>query len=225
MISKAVAAKNEALIRDKAGLSLKISFVIGLAASAGLSIIMKETNMMLFKDDALSSTLSLLAGAIFFSSIGMTAAGILQGIGRARSAARYAGIGLLLKGLLNMMLIPMIGINGAAIATVVGFATVAVLTGGAVHKRVGLRQYSFYIGRAVAAVGVMSAAVILVHFFVPSDISRSLASLSSLAGAVVGVIIFGLSLTLLRVFTDKELMQFPKGEKITRFQNRLWKGA
>ncbi len=225
VISKAVAAKNETLIRDKAGLSLKISFVIGLAASAGLSIIMKETNIMLFKDDALSSTLSLLAGAIFFSSIGMTASGILQGIGRARSAARYVGIGLLLKGLLNMVLIPLIGINGAAIATVVGFATVAVLSGRAVHKRVGLGQYSFYIGRAVGAVGVMSAAVILVHFFVPSAISRSLASLSSLAGAVVGVIIYCLSLTLLRVFTDKELMQFPKGEKITRFQNRLWKGA
>ncbi|MGA9290311.1 MAG: polysaccharide biosynthesis protein [Anaerobacillus sp.] len=225
VISKAVAAKNEALIRDKAGLSLKISFVIGLSASAGLSIIMKETNMMLFKDDALSLTLSLLAGAIFFSSIGMTAAGILQGIGRARSAARYAGIGLLVKGLLNMILIPVIGINGAAISTVVGFATVAVLAVGSVHKRVRLEQYSFYISRTIAAVGMMSVAVILLHLFVPSAISRSMASLSSLAGAVVGVVIIVLSLTLLRVFTDKELMQLTKGEKITRFQNKLWKGA
>ncbi|MGB8001482.1 MAG: polysaccharide biosynthesis protein [Anaerobacillus sp.] len=225
VISKAVAAKNETLIRDKAGLSLKISFVIGLSASAGLSIIMKETNMMLFKDDALSPTLSLLAGAIFFSSIGMTAAGILQGIGRARSAARYAGIGLLVKGLLNMILIPVIGINGAAISTVVGFATVAVLAVGSVHKRVRLGQYSFYISRTIAAVGIMSVAVILLHLFVPSAISRSMASLSSLAGAVVGVVIIVLSLTLLRVFTDKELMQLPKGEKIMRFQNKLWKGA
>ncbi|WP_226660108.1 putative polysaccharide biosynthesis protein [Pseudalkalibacillus hwajinpoensis] len=225
VISKASAAKQKNFIRDKAGLSLKISFVIGLAASAGLAIIMKETNVMLFKDQSLSSTLSVLAFAIFFSSLSMTAAGVLQGIGLARNAARYAVIGILVKGLLNLILIPLVGINGAAVATVVGFAVVAGLTIFVVHIKVELMQYPFYLRRAVAAVLVMSTAVMLLQMSIPSFLSRGLSSISALTGAIAGGLMFGLATVFLEVFTEKELLQLPKGEKISLFQTKLKKGA
>ena len=53
---------------------------------------MRETNTCLFTDDALSNTLSILAASIVFCAIAMTASGILQGVGVARWAARYAGL-------------------------------------------------------------------------------------------------------------------------------------
>ncbi|MBF0709587.1 polysaccharide biosynthesis protein [Alkalihalobacillus hwajinpoensis] len=225
VISKAAAENNEILIREKAALALKVSFVIGLAAAAGLAIIMSETNMMLFKDQSLSATLSILAIAIFFSSLSMTAAGVLQGVGLARNAARYAGIGILVKGLLNLVLIPLIGINGAAVATVFGFVVVATLAILAVYYKVGLLLYQFHLGRAVTAVMFMSAAVIILQLFIPSFLSRGLSSVSALGGALLGGIVFGFATLALRVFTEKELMQLPKGEIITIYQNKLRRGA
>ncbi len=225
VISKASAEKQKEFIRDKAALSLKVSFVIGLAASAGLALIMKETNVMLFKDQSLSPTLSLLAFAIFFSSLAMTAAGVLQGVSLARKAARYAVIGIFVKGFLNLILIPLIGINGAAFATVIGFAVVAGLTVFAVHSKVKLIEYPFYLRRAVAAVMVMSTAVIILQFFIPSFLSRGLSSISALAGAIAGGLVFGIATLILQVFTEKELLQLPKGEKISLYQTKLKRGA
>ncbi|TKD66933.1 putative polysaccharide biosynthesis protein [Pseudalkalibacillus hwajinpoensis] len=225
VISKATAEKNTLLIHEKAGLSLKISFVIGLSAAAGLASIMDVTNIMLFTDDSLSRTLSFLAVSILFSSLAMTAAGILQGVGLARKAARYAGIGILLKGFLNIVLVPILGIDGAAIATVIGLATVALLTILAVHSKIGLIQYPFHIGRAIIAVAIMSSAVIVLQILFPSAVSRSLASFSALGGAVVGACVLGLSILILRVFTDKEIVQLPKGEKVRILQNKLRKGV
>ncbi|MBN8211063.1 polysaccharide biosynthesis protein [Bacillus sp. NTK071] len=224
VISKATAEKNALLIQEKAGLSLKISFVIGLSAAVGLACIMDVTNIMLFTDDSLSSTLSFLAVSILFSSLAMTAAGILQGVGLARKAARYAGIGILLKAFLNIVLVPTIGIDGAAVATVIGLATVAVLTILAVHSKIGLIQYPFQIGRAITAVTIMSSAVILFQTLFPSAISRSFASLSALGGALIGACVLGLSLIILRVFTDEEIVQLPKGEKVQLLQIKLRKG-
>lgn len=225
VISKARAEKNNWLIKEKAGLSLKISFVIGLSAAAGLACIMSETNTMLFTDDSLSSTLSFLAVSILFSSLAMTAAGILQGIGLARTAARYAGIGILFKGFLNIVLVPIIGIDGAAVATVIGLATLAILTIHAVHSKVGLIHYPFHISRTITAVVFMCSAVIMLQFLFPSVVSRSLASVSALSGAIVGASVLGLSLMMIGVFTDNELVQLPKGNKIRVLQNKLRKGV
>ncbi|MDQ0485087.1 putative polysaccharide biosynthesis protein [Guptibacillus hwajinpoensis] len=225
VISKARAEKNNLLIQEKAGLSLKISFVIGLSAAAGLACIMNETNTMLFTDDSLSRTLSFLAVSILFSSLAMTAASILQGIGLARTAARYAGLGILLKGFLNIVLVPIIGIDGAAVGTVIGLASVALLTIYAVHSKVGLIQYPFHIGRTITAVVIMCSAVIMLQTLFPSVGSRTLASVSALGGAVVGVSVLGLTLMMIGVFTDNELVQLPKGNKLRLLQNNLRKGV
>src|SRR5699024_10172507 len=58
--------------------SLRISLYISVAAAVGLVILMPEVNMLLFKD--LSETLSLriLASSILFTSITLTANGLIQ---------------------------------------------------------------------------------------------------------------------------------------------------
>ncbi|MFP3441231.1 polysaccharide biosynthesis C-terminal domain-containing protein, partial [Pantoea sp. SIMBA_133] len=101
----------------------------------------------------------------------------------------------------------LIGINGAAFATVIGFAVVAGLTVFAVHSKVKLIEYPFYLRRAVAAVMVMSTAVVILQFFIPSFLSRGLSSISALAGAIAGGLVFGFATLMLQVFTEKELLQ------------------
>ncbi|WP_270182900.1 putative polysaccharide biosynthesis protein [Alkalihalobacillus sp. CinArs1] len=225
VIVKAVSQENLQLIREKTGLALKISFVTGASASVGLALIMRETNTMLFTDDSLSVTLSILTGAILFGAIAMTAAGILQGLGQERLAARYTIIGVMIKGLGNVVLVPVIGINGAALSSVLGFFVVAALATRTVHAQVGLETYAFRFWRFLFALAVMSGAVGLLCFIMPSSDSRLLSSITALSGATIGVIVLSLTVIWIRVFTKAELLQFPKGEKLISLQQKFSKGA
>ncbi|WP_377887143.1 oligosaccharide flippase family protein [Alkalihalobacillus sp. R86527] len=225
IIVKAVSNRDYHILREKTGLALKISFVTGASASVGLALIMRDTNTMLFTDDSLSLTLSILAAAILFCAIAMTAAGILQGIGLERLAARYTVVGVIVKALGNILLIPVIGINGAALSSVVGFLAVAGLASKAVYSHIGLEKYSFRFFRFVLALIAMSGSVWMLCTFIPSSQSRMFASVAALSGAIVGVIVLSITVILVRVFTTTELLQLPKGEKLVALQQKLSKGA
>ncbi len=69
------------IVRNHTNLALKISAVIGTGATIGLINIMKPTNTMLFEDSAGSVVLAVLSMSIFFSSIIITWAEILNGLG------------------------------------------------------------------------------------------------------------------------------------------------
>lgn len=225
VIVKAVSQQNRQLIKEKTGLALKISLVTGASASIGLVLIMRDTNTMLFTDNSLTVTLSILACAIFFCAVAMTSAGTLQGIGLERLAARYTLIGVSVKVIGNLLLIPVIGINGAALSSVLGFLAVAAFAGRAVYAHVGLRTYPFRMLRFFVALAVMSGAVGLLCALLPASESRQVASLTALSGALLGVVVLSASVIWMRVFTKAELMQLPKGEKVVSLQQKLRKGA
>ena len=108
------------IVRNHTNLALKISVVIGTGATIGLINIMKPTNTMLFEDSAGSVVLAVLSMSIFFSSIIITCAGILHGLGHVFAPAKYILIGMAVKLCGNYLFIPVFGTMGAAISTVIG---------------------------------------------------------------------------------------------------------
>ncbi len=107
-------------VRNHTNLALKISVVIGTGATIGLINIMKPTNTMLFEDSAGSVVLAVLSMSIFFSSIIITCAGILNGLGHVFAPAKYILIGMAVKLCGNYLFISVFGTMGAAISTVIG---------------------------------------------------------------------------------------------------------
>ncbi|HEY4600547.1 MAG TPA: polysaccharide biosynthesis protein [Cerasibacillus sp.] len=101
-------------------ISKALSFSIYLATGAmiGLLIIFPEVNVLLFKDHQGDTSLQILAISVLLSSLAITSATILQGIGAANMIACFIGLLFLVKWYLNQFLVPFWGTIGSAIATV-----------------------------------------------------------------------------------------------------------
>ncbi|GAF66513.1 hypothetical protein BTS2_3414 [Bacillus sp. TS-2] len=106
-------------------LTLKLTILIGGAATVGLIVIMEPLNSMLFSDRMGSSILKVFVLSIFVSAIYMTSASILQGKGLIHLPAIAVVMGLILKSLFNVLFVPLSGAMGAAIATVLAFTVMA----------------------------------------------------------------------------------------------------
>src|SRR5699024_11043809 len=87
-------------------------------ATIGLIMIFPEANMLLYKDASGTTTLQILAIAIFLSSTVITASSILQGMGYIKRTAGFIIGSFLIKWMANFMLVPLWGITGSAVATV-----------------------------------------------------------------------------------------------------------
>ena len=83
-------------------------------------------NEMLFETRDLSATLMVFCIQIFWLSLILTMTSLLQGLGKVVLPAFLLIIGLVLKWLCNAWLLPKMGIMGAAIASNVGFAFIAI---------------------------------------------------------------------------------------------------
>lgn len=122
-----VQQKRNADIQSLTKLSVKISVVFGGAAAAGLICIMEPLNTMLFKNEEGSSALAVLCLAIVSVSIIYTSTGLLQGIGHGRYAALSILAAVIVKIAGNLLLIPQLGMEGAALSTVLATCMAAVL--------------------------------------------------------------------------------------------------
>lgn len=107
-------------IQEKVKLAMKITFVIGFAATIGLTCIIQPTNIMLFENSDGSDVLSILSLSILFSSLSITTASILQGLGQTFKPALFVVFGGCLKLALNYIFMPYFGVKG-------GFATLCAL--------------------------------------------------------------------------------------------------
>lgn len=101
-------------------ISKALSFSIYLATGAmiGLLIIFPEVNVLLFKDHQGDTSLQILAISVLLSSLSITSATILQGIGSVNIVACFIGVLFLVKWCMNQWLVPFWGTIGSSLATV-----------------------------------------------------------------------------------------------------------
>lgn len=131
--------QSQGIIGERAVLSLRLTWMFGLAASLGLAITAVPVNVMLFTDEQGSTTMSILAFTAVFSIVNIVSAAILQGLGSYKAPALHLLYAALLKLLLNLLLIPTYGMEGAAWAAVAAFAVAAALNIGVIARLLELR--------------------------------------------------------------------------------------
>jgi len=155
-LSDARAHGKHALVRYRAELSIRLTWLIGLAASAGLAAVSLPANIMLFTDASGTWTMVIVAWTAVFSSLGATTAAILQGISREKLPALHLLIAAAIKVLLNLLLIPPIGIAGAAWSGVIANAAACWLNVRAVRRHVGISwRWREALARPILSVAAM----------------------------------------------------------------------
>ncbi|MBS4210808.1 polysaccharide biosynthesis protein [Bacillus sp. FJAT-50079] len=210
----------EEMWKKNAVSAIKISAIIGTGATVGLVNIVKPTNMMLFEDTAGSFVLAVLSISIFFNSFILVCAAILQGLDQVFTPLKYIFFGLALKLLGNWLLIPAIGLIGAAISTVLGLAVIAILLVRSVHKKVKLMStFTFIMPRVVVGVIVMSTCLQLWQLlFSTFENSRMVSTFVAIFGVALGGCVYIYFIWRMKLLNDEELGLLPFANRFVRNQ-------
>ncbi|WP_421617329.1 putative polysaccharide biosynthesis protein [Brevibacillus sp. TJ4] len=220
-ISEAAAQKQNKLIAYRSEVAVRLTFLLGLPASFGLALLAEPINVMLYGDGSGTQALAVQSFTILFATLTIASAGILQGMGRVMRPARNLFIGVVVKLVLNLALVPFFGITGAALATVLAYVVAMVLNVLGVKKytgaQFGMRKTVY---KPFLAVLVMSVVVLVVEWLGYMAFEGVLSS-ERLFHTVVGLIAVGTGalvylLALLKTggLTREDISYLPKGKRI-----------
>ena len=216
LISRERMLEKPQFLYHKIELAIKVSIVIGVAASVGLWAIIEPTNTMLFENADGSSVLGVLSYVILFTSIISTMVAIMQGLGSLLYPALAIAVSFPIKYVLNELLVPLYGTMGAAISSVVSLGIVTLIL---VIKFKNLLPNRFLTLRFCWIVGTAAVAMVLFlksYLFMLSsfDFGRGGAAVEALSAVGIGGFLFLLIIMRGNVFQEEELALFPFGSKL-----------
>lgn len=221
-ISDAYARKSKRDILTLISSGIRLTLIIGLPCAFGLFILSEPIiNLLYFSNTAetIKSTgviLSYLSFGVIFLTLVQALTGMLQGLGKPFVPVGNLFIGAVFKIILTYTLtaIPSINIKGAAISTVVVYATAAILDLFAVIKytRINLNYRNIILkplGSSISMAIVVKLSYTILYNFIGSR-------LSTLLAIGIGVVAYALFLLISGSITEDDLALLPNGEKITR---------
>lgn len=138
-ISEANELENENLIYHRTTKALKLTFMLGLPAAIGMSVLSRQLTEIIYNEPQAASILAVVSWGVLFITLQQTSSAILQGIGRTDLPAKNLFIGAGFNAIINYTLtgVPAINIHGAALGTVIGFAVAALLNLKSVYNELG----------------------------------------------------------------------------------------
>jgi PST family polysaccharide transporter len=206
-------------------IAVKISFVIGLAAMAGLLNILVPTNIMLFENQSGSDILAFFSVGILLSSMAITFSGILQGVGSPYFPAIVLVIGLVAKYVGNLYLVHLFGAVGAAFSTVLSLLLTSLILFLKIKAfmRIQVLTWSF-VGQSLLAAAAMTALLQVWSFlfrYLDFSSTRLHAAVESIGGVFLGGTVFLILILKMKLFTKEELALFPLGGKLVQIGEKL----
>ncbi|MDR6885152.1 polysaccharide biosynthesis protein [Bacillus sp. 3255] len=205
------------VMRFRAEMAVRLSWLTGLGASFGLALTAVPINVMFYKSSEASLTMAVLAFTALFSTLNAVSASVLQGAGAIHTPAKALLVAIVLKALGNVALMPRWGIDGAALSAVVAYAAAAGLNLVQLRRctgaRFALRPYAIAPAIGVAAMlGVLAALQGLAMpaaaaWHVPERLSASAIALVGVAG---GAAVYGLALLRSGGISREELRLMPE---------------
>lgn len=218
-------------VKQQASLALRWFWLIGLAASAGLAVLAEPINRMLYGDAAGTEALRYMALTAAGSTVSIIAAALLQGLGSVRAPAFSMLAAAGVKVLLNVWLVPTLGIVGAAMAGAAAYMLAAVLNVALLARYSALRLApSAVLAKPALVIAAMSLAAagmawateaLLGGMGIAAD--RRIAAVGvSLLGVAAGAAVFVLAAARTGLLTAAELVAVPKvGSRLAKVLRSL----
>ena len=153
---------------------------------------------------------------IIFTILDQTINGALQGYGKLMIPTISLGIGVLVKFILNVTLIPNpnIGVYGAAIGSVACHLVAFVIAFTALRRNIKLDlTFSKFVIKPAIATTVMGICSYFTYLTLNGIIIERLATIIAI---LVAVVVYVLMVLILKIFTKEEFKMMPAGDKITK---------
>ena len=222
-ISAAIAKNEHESASKRISLSLLVTMIIGLPCTFGMVVFAQPIINLIFPNAPSGSLLlQISALTIIFSVLAQTINGALQGLGKIMVPAISSFIGLVIKLILNVILIsiPSIGVNGAAIGSIVNNFVVFVISYYILIKTIKLDIKPLkYVVKPVFATAIMClCSYSLYIILIGASISGKIATLISLIFAVA---LYFISIIALKIFSREEMLMIPYGTKLLKMLEKL----
>ena len=221
-ISAAKARNDSKTITEKTSFSLLVSMLIGLPCTVGMFIFAQPILNLLFpnaNDGALILQISALT--IIFTILDQTINGALQGFGKLMIPTISLATGVFVKFIFNITLIkiPSIGVYGAAWGSVACHLVAFCIAFTLLRKNIKLNlTFSKFVIKPVIATAIMGICSYFIYLTLRGIIIERMATIIAI---VVAVIIYVLSVIILKVFTQEEIKMLPAGDKIVKILEKI----
>lgn len=221
-VSASIAQRDDKTASKRISFSILITIIIGLPCTFGMILLSQQILNLLFPN-ASSGTLLLQISAItiIFAVLAQTVNGALQGLGKIMVPAISSLIGLIAKLILNLILIPIpeIGVNGAAIASIVNNVLAFGISFYILNKSIKLNiNIVKCIIKPIIATIIMCICSYFFFIVLNSVIAEKIATLIALA---LAVIIYVLAIIALKILEKEEISMIPYGNKMLKVLEKL----
>ena len=205
-------------INRRISFSLLITILIGLPFTFGIIIFSEQILNLLFPNAVAGGlTLQISAISIIFTVLLQTTNGALQGLGKVMVPAIALGCGAIIKLLINVILIPIetVGINGAAIGTVVCSITSFLISFMVLKKNIKLKlKLSKYIIKPILASIIMGICSYSFYIILNGIIFEKMRIILTISFAIMVYIV---TLLCLQILEEEEIIMLPNGKKLFNF--------
>ena len=202
--------------------SLLVTMLIGLPCMVGMIIFADPILNLLFPnahDGAFILQISSLA--IIFTVLEQTVNGALQGLGKIMTPAIALLIGVTVKCILNLVLVPIpeIGAAGAAFATAACHAIAFIIGFNVLRANMKLDlNFSKFIVKPVIASGMMAICSYAIYFILYRIHPGNVVTIVSI---LIAVIVYALAVIALKIFTKDEIFMIPYGQKVYKILEKI----
>ncbi len=240
-VSDALSSEGEGEVRRISQTGLKLALIFGLPCTVGFFTLAKEILSLLYiyKTDSFDTVtltgaqqlgfaqdfLMILSFGVLFLAIIQTAAGILQGLGKVLIPVINLAIGMAVKIILNLVLIPIpeLNIYAVPLGTVACYAIAAILDVIFVIKHTCLRfDFKHSLALPLLSTAIMAAVIYLLKIpFAEILIGGGISKLVTVGIILVAATVYLVALVLLKVFDENDLDFLPGGRRVIKLFNKL----
>lgn len=211
-ISGAVAKKQIYNAKKRIEFSLLVTILIGLPCTMCMSIFSEEILFLMFPNATSGAEMLAIASwSIIFVVLIQTINGALQGLGKVNIPVIAFGIGAIIKLIFNIFLIPKVGVNGAIISSLLSHFVSFTICFIVLKKEleISVKIVKFFIKPVIASCVMVGCAYLTYKKFY-TIVSYKILLIISL---LLGVMIYIISVILLKILSKDELFMIPYGKK------------
>lgn len=221
-VSALIARGDKNTAGKRISLSLLITMIIGLPCTFGMMVFAQPIINLLFPNATDGGfLLQIFSLTIIFAVLMQTTNGALQGLGKIAVPAITSFIGVMLKLILNLILVPNpnLGVNGAAIASVINNFFAFFLSFIILRKTIKLNlNFIKFIVKPIIATFAMCVCSYYIYSLLAGIIS---AKIATIVGIAIAVVIYLIMIVILKIFDEDEITMLPYGTKIYKILEKL----
>jgi len=208
-ISSAIAGKNELEAKSLTQSLIKITVLFAMPCVVGLATLSEGILGLLYSDADAFMLLEKLAIAIIFVSVVQVTNAVLQAYGKVYYPVFSMIAGGVAKVVMNYTFIPIIGIDGAPIATIVCYAIIAVINIICIVKVVKIKfNIMELVIKPLFSALLMGGALVGLKLYLGSG------TIATVAAIGIGAALYIISAFAVKTIGREDVLILPKGEKL-----------